>query len=474
MADRGRARRLAVHLIAGLVAGTVIVGILTAVLLWLASGMRPLPVTYGRTAMGVLGLIFAPVTFAAVGWVLATRVPRNPIGWLFLVAGAALGLMLPVNLLVGGVTESLRPANQAVIWLAWTRVVFSVPVTLTVLTIAGLIFPTGRLLPGRWRYGLWGAVLAGALFVLSGALDPRGLYAYPSLPNPTSLPMSAEGAVAAVRLLAVVIQVPCILMGLGAVWHRYQHGGPSVRAQLRWISYGVAIAGLGTLPYLFARYIVRVPNDLGEFVSAIAQLGACAFPITAAFAISRYRLFDVDVLIGRTLVYVPLSAACGGLYSAGIALFQRLFVAVTGETSDAAIALAILVVATAFTPLRRWLEGSVERRFPAMAIPTPAVVPGPTTPAVAFPAPTTPQVSPGVPTSPAGASAAAAIAQEPRSFPVEPPPAAPYPRLRPVDADSTVDCPLIGRRPAHDCVDCPHFVAVVREPSPTVICQAPA
>lgn len=462
MADAGKAGGLVARLVAGLVAGAVIIAILTSFLLWIASGMRLLPVTYGRTAVGVLGLILAPLTFAAVGWVLAIRVPRNPIGWMFLVVAAALGLMLPANLLVSGATESFRPAGQAVIWIAWSRTVFSVPITLSVLTITALIFPTGRLLAGRrWQLGVAGAVTAGVLLALASALDPRGLFAYPALPSPTSLPMSADRAVGAMRVLAVAIQVPCILLALASVWSRYRHGEASVQAQLRWILLGVVIAGLSVLPYLAARFIFRLPNEIGELVSAFAQLGACAFPITAAFAISRYRLFDVDLLIGRTLVYVPLSAACGGLYSAGIALFQRLFVAVTGETSDTAVILAILVVATAFTPLRRWLEGTVERRFPATA-PALAAQGEHLPETVAVPA----VIAQGLEPVPAFDGRLAVHDGEHS--------AASYPHLRAVDADSTVDCPLTGRRPAHDCLACPYLLSVVREPSLVVICQAPA
>lgn len=452
-----RARR-AWGTLAGALAGIVVGSTAISLLLWVGDGMKPLPVTYGQSPVGVFGIVIAPLTFAAVGWILAARLPRNPIGWIFLAAALSIGSMLPVNLLVAATLESLRPAEPLVIVAAWLRSVFAVPAMLSLLVVAALIFPDGRSLPGRWRWGIVAAVVGGGLLVMATALDPRGLPPFPSIPNPTALPPAYEPVVVALRVAGLALAVPAIGAALGAVWHRYAHGDGTVRAQLRWITLGVGISAVLVIPYLVVRYLVPVSNELGEGLAAAAQLGSCAFPISAAFAISRYRLFEVDMLIGRTLVYVPLSALLGGMYTAGIVLFQRLFLAVTGETSDIAIVLAVLVVAATFTPLRRWLESVVDRRFPATAAlaETAAPVPGDRT---RRRAPRSAGVAPLAGSVP-GPHAIDALG-------------APFVHLVAVDASGGVTCPAGLGRGVRGCLTCPHLVGIARHPQLTIACRPP-
>jgi len=92
-------------------------------------------------------------------------------------------------------------------------------------------------------------------------------------------------------------------------------------------------------------------------------VAGCFLPIAAAVAVLRHRLYDIDLILRRAFVYIPLTALLGGLYAAGVALFQRIFVAATGDTSDAAIVFATLVLAGMFTPARNWLQTFVDRRF---------------------------------------------------------------------------------------------------------------
>jgi hypothetical protein len=458
MTDRHAARAVAI-----VIAGAVIAVTSFSVLVWVAGGMRALPVTLGRSAAGVVGIVVAPMIYAAVGGILASRLPRNPIGWLFLGAAVAIGSMLPVNLLVSASLESLRPASPTVVWVAWGRAVFAVPVMLTVLIAAALVFPNGRLISRRWRWAMGGAVAGGLLLAFVTAADPRGLAPYPAIANPTALPYAWSPAIQAVQLVALGVVIPSIAAAVASVGVRYRRGNEVVRAQLRWIVLGVGIAAVGVLPYLVVRFVVPVGNDLGDVLAAVAQIGACAFPIAAAFAISRHQLFDIDVVIGRTLVYLPLTALLGGLYTAGIALFQRVFVAMTGETSDAAIVMAMLLVATAFTPLRRWLESVVERRFPAFAEPAPLGRSG-TDGADSTPPAGGDEGTPAPAPSSAGFAAADLLDVGHTTEPVE---------VVPVSPAGTVDCPLGGTKTMYDCLGCGSFRAVARHP-PAVICAAVA
>jgi hypothetical protein len=260
-------------------------------------------------------------------------------------------------------------------------------------------------------------------------------------------------------MVAVAFAVPALAAAVASVVSRYRGGDATVRAQLRWIALGVAISAVLAVPYLVIRYVVPVGNDLGELLAAAAQLGSCAFPIAAAFAISRHRLYEVDILIGRTLVYVPLSATLGGLYTAGIALFQRFFVAITGETSDLAVVMAILVVASAFTPLRKWLESVVDQRFPAVATARPEG-------ADSGPAPDEPGDSSLLEETPVPAVLPSrSIAEPPLVGGVS------FVRLVPVAASGEVECPRRPGRSVRDCLTCPYLTAIARQPDLTVVCR---
>ena len=107
-----------------------------------------------------------------------------------------------------------------------------------------------------------------------------------------------------------------------------------------------------------------MPTDLpADTHDILLALSVAAFPIAAGIAILRYRLYDIDLLINRTLVYVPLTGILAGVYSASIALFQKLFVAITREQSDAAIVITTLILASSFTPIKNGLQGAVDKRF---------------------------------------------------------------------------------------------------------------
>jgi hypothetical protein len=446
--DRLLARRLRSFAAASMAIATTVM-VVVSLLLWLAGGLQPLPVSFGRTAIGVAGLVVAPLGYAALGVVLAHHLPRNPIGWLFLLAGFALGTMLPVNLLVASAHETLRPAGPALVAVAWLRNTFATPVVVTVLIVAATLFPTGRPPTARWRCAVWLTLIGGALLALSAATDPEGLLSYPSIPSPTAVGRDLAIVVAGARLLGVALLILGGVLSVAALFVRYRGGNVILRAQLRWIVLAAGLTAAAAFPFLVTRYLIRVPEGIGELFAAGAQIGSVSFPAATAMAMSRNRLFDIDVLLGRTLVYVPLMAVLGGLYTASIALFQRLFIAMTGGTSDMALILTVLVVAAAFTPVRKALEGLVERRF---ALPSTARAPARTTPA---PEPTHPRT----------------IAPR-RQGQVRRPEPGPW-RLLNVSNEGRIDCPLRGSRDRVDCLRCDWLRAIIRgDGREAVVCAA--
>jgi hypothetical protein len=111
------------------------------------------------------------------------------------------------------------------------------------------------------------------------------------------------------------------------------------------------------------RYGLQADYATGHFLLATALIAGCLLPLAAAVAILHHRLYDIDVILNRALVYIPLTAILAGLYAAGVALFQRLFVAVTGDRSDGAVVITTLVLAGLFTPVKNGLQNFVDRRF---------------------------------------------------------------------------------------------------------------
>jgi len=436
--------------VAAILGGLVVTVVVVSLLVWIARGMGNMPVSFGSTPIGVLGLVLSPICYAAVGGILAARLPANPIGWLLLAVGVALGSMLPVNLLVTAAHDSLQPASTVVVWAAWARTTFGTPVVLALAVLMVHIFPDGRALPGWWRLGAWTAVAAGVVLMVTTAVDPVGLITYPSIPNPVALPYSLHDVVGTLRSVGVLMVIVSAVVAVAALWRRHRLGDAICRAQLRWIVLAAAFTVTGAIPFVVARYMLRVTDSPGEVLSAIAQIGSCAFPLAAAFAISRYRLFDVDVVIGRTLVYLPLMAVLGGMYTSGIALFQRIFVAVTGSESEVAIVLTILVVASVFTPLRNSLEKLVDRRFSG-------------TLHHPFDAATLhdpPKVHPAADPSPAVSTAT---------------PTRPITRVHvgTIAPDGAVQCPLRDGVMLQDCLRCPYLEAFGDGPDLTVVCRPP-
>jgi hypothetical protein len=131
---------------------------------------------------------------------------------------------------------------------------------------------------------------------------------------------------------------------------RYRDAGSEQRAQLKWVVAAVSVFAVSL--------VVSILGGTDTFDFVIPLL-----PLSVGIAMLRYHLYDIDLIIRRALIYVPLTALLGGLYAASVALFQRLFVVVTGDRSDAAIVITTLILATLFTPARKALEGAVDRRF---------------------------------------------------------------------------------------------------------------
>ena len=299
----------------------------------------------------VISLTFVAV-FSALGLMIASRQPRNAIGWIFLGVAVSAGLG---HLARGYVEQWLAggAASRAVGELAAVYAESSwIPWVLIPTTFLLLLFPDGRLPSARWRIIAWCAGLGIAGEFAAGIFLPGPLEDFPAVVNPyaVDLPAVLEAAPA---LLCVV----GILGSAMSVIVRFRRGSATRRQQIKWLAYAAALAG----PTVIAGIVAY--DALGPFVAgAVIQGAVLCLPVAAGVAILRYRLFDIDIVVNRTLVYGALTATLAGAYFGSVLLLGLVLNPLTDQ-SNLAVAGSTLAVAALFRPARDRIQRWVDRRF---------------------------------------------------------------------------------------------------------------
>lgn len=337
----------------------VVVGL--SLMVWGGRGFPEQPMSFLRGPVGFAEVALISLVYVSIGTFLCRRLPSHALGWSLALIGIGVALHMPASLMVEGELGSFRPVPAMLVVPVWVLTSAFVPLAISLITYLLLVLPDGRLPSRRWKGAVLITILGFHVLMLATALEPSGLLWFPTLPNPLGIPASMSRAVAAIRLLGVGLLVLGIGLAATALIARYRHGDKALRRQLSWIAVGGVAWAVAMAPFAVVRYLVPVSDETGATFTTIAAAGTLLFPITIYIATTRYHLFGIEAILGRTLVYVPLMGICGGLYAAGLALSQRVFVAVTGNTSDMAVIVATLLMAAAFTPARRTLEVGVER-----------------------------------------------------------------------------------------------------------------
>jgi hypothetical protein len=298
-----------------------------------------------------LPVVLATVSAATVGAVVAGRRPRHPVGWLLL--GVGLGMIM--NVLVESyakyglvVRPGSLPAARFLVGLTYaTGVVW--------LSCAGfvlLLTPTGRLPSPRWRWWARLAAAAPVVAVLALVVQPDPL-APDYYGNPLAVPALA-GLLAAPGVAAIALVFISLLVGAGSLVGRFRRARGTERQQLRWLALAAALAAGLLLVGLVAGYLSRDAVVLASLSLCVALL-----PLATGAAILRYRLYDLDRIISRTLAYLLLTVLLGLGYTVVVLGLGRLL----GRDSSLVVAAATLAVAALFQPARRRVQAAVERRF---------------------------------------------------------------------------------------------------------------
>ena len=315
-----------------LLSSTIALVVVGAVLLFGGGG-------FGRIVWGLPGVpALWALGFSAVGYPITGGHPANPVGWCLMVAGVAAGVAL-----VGLGWDAAGPGGSPAPALvgAWV-------VSVGALGSAVVLFPSGSP-PSRWWWAqlavLWGT---GVLLYFQGLREASGLAGPPA------------GLVSTSVLVNAVFQAS-LVAGLFSLVVRWRRSGPAERLQLKWVAYGVALAGTtGLVVELGIAALARAWYLPGTAVLSVAVL---AVPVAMGMAMLRYRLYDIDFVINRTLVYGSLTATLALVYFGGVTLLQGVLRAITGQESTLAVVASTLTIAALFAPLRRRVQGLVDRRF---------------------------------------------------------------------------------------------------------------
>jgi len=325
-------------------------------LLLFAGGLILVLATTGLDSEGGYGLVFGAMllVFSSVGGLVASRHPGNATGWIF--CGAA--VWVGVATLADGFARLWLDGPAAWQWLGEAAAVLSnagwIPLVLVPATFLLLLFPDGRLLSRRWRPVAWCAGLGISGFFVAEVVSPGPLEDFPDLRNPYGIDSPALDLI---QLLAALMLIVALIGSPLSLVLRMRRAAPDQRQQIKWLVWagGVAVATfvIGTAGY----------EVWGADISnAAILLSLLGLPVATGVAILRYRLYDIDVVINRTLVYAALTATLAAVYLGLVLLFQLILSPVT-EDSDLAIAGSTLAVAALFRPARIRIQAGVDRRF---------------------------------------------------------------------------------------------------------------
>ncbi len=337
--------------------------------LYILTRATPVPSDWGTG--GVIGNLLIPAPFLAfpiVGALIASRHPHNAVGWICLADGllSILSDMIGYYSVYGVAKPGSVPFPVAIDalgqWL-WVPSVGLLGIYLI------LFFPDGRLPSRSWRPLAWfsGAVMVlvslaialapGPLPDLGGVRNPFGLEGYPWIADATNV-------------IPALLPL-CTLASALSLVLRYRRSGSEEREQIKWIAFAGSFVGLMSLITVVSALIFapEFPDSTGTqplwlgVLQDVELLSFAGIPVAVGIAVLRYRLYNIDVIINRTLVYGSLTATLIALYFGGIVVLQRLFVVLTGQQSTLAVVASTLLIAALFSPLRRRIQAFIDRCF---------------------------------------------------------------------------------------------------------------
>jgi hypothetical protein len=293
-----------------------------------------------------MGVAF--MSFPAVGALIVTRRPGHRFGWLLLGIGAGAAVLVAASGYTQLALTIWRENSPLATLSAWISEWLWFPLLAMVAIFVFLLFPTGTYPSPRWRWvGRLSVLAVGVVTVPSmfqGRLQDSGY----SIDNPIGIPalQDVEEAMEPLFLAWIVL----VLAAVASLVFRYRKGGAEQRQQLKWVGFAAALFAVGII---IGEQLALIDALFGVFMMGI--------PIAMAISILRYRLYDIDVILNRALVYGLLTAILAAAYLGIVFALQQILP--VGDESDIAVAASTLAVAALFRPVRTRVQGFIDRRF---------------------------------------------------------------------------------------------------------------
>ncbi len=344
----------------------------TTVFVWALGGPVALLVVVGILVALATGdtsttTIVAPLSGALsiiVGAVLVTRLPRHRIAWLLWVSGMLIAI---TRITQGAADHGLASDPGSVpgaIWFGWVNAWVGLPAVVMLPVFLPLLYPTGGLPSPRWRVVAIGAILGVVAGALIDAFSPFPAGNYPSdVVNPLAIGGPVGDTLTMLGNVLSLVLFLVLVLGLGSLVIRYRRAAGIERQQLKWF---VFVGSIAILAFVVAAF------DLGNTVGPLATLdniawltgftGLALMPMAIGIAVLRYRLYEIDRVISRTISWTLTSGFVVGLFVSVVLVLQAILAPVTGS-NELAVAGSTLLVAALFQPLRRRIQRLVDRRF---------------------------------------------------------------------------------------------------------------
>lgn len=308
---------------------------------------------FGTSRFSLLSLLAALyiVLFSVVGLLILSRQPENAEGWILAVLGLLFQLAVAGPLYAGfGQTHGSWPAGP---WIAWLTNWIWIPISALAVIYVPLLFPTGRLLSPRWRVFGWSAGVYILLAAVGNAFAPHalsGLDQYLTIQNPVGIDRAAELLTRLRDLSAIFLNV-AVIGAVASLVIRFRRAAGAERQQLKWFLYGCV---LFMVPWASKGLITQ------NLTTLLFALLIPALPVSLGVAILKYRLYDIDIIINKSLVFAALAAFITAVYVA-IVVGLGVLVGTAGKPNLALSILATVVVAVAFQPVRERVQGFANR-----------------------------------------------------------------------------------------------------------------
>ena len=343
--------------LAWVLAGLCSFGALVHLVLWVLQQNSPISLYDWVEALG-WGLAI-PMVFSTLAALIIMRQPGNRVGWLMMLV--ALVAVNPIPSILGSQSApptTFTPGLWLLTWLdswSWIPVIFPI-------FLIPLHFPTGRPPSPRWNWVNWLAIGMWLVFAMFVAfIDTMGpLNGSWTLPNPIGFipTQAADGPVLVIWGIGLVTMVSA---SVASLFVRFRCAQAGERQQIKWLLYAGAVF---VVVYTLTYFLSESEFQSSGWGGLLFVLSILAIPAAIAIAILRYRLYDIDVIIRKTLVYTALTVLLALVYFEGVVLLQRLFGSLTGVAqSPLAVVISTLVIAALFTPLRRRIQDVIDRRF---------------------------------------------------------------------------------------------------------------